>query len=1118
MSEAELRALEALTFNWTSALEDVWSPSPFHVEGLHPEAARLIRHGIREAEASARNRPLGLPLLGERGVGKTHLLGWTREQVQAEGGYFFLLGDLTRRTFWEEARSSFVQQLLPLPDGSRNQIGRLLGDLADKAGLDKPVRDAVTGVAAPSVTDVSAFVAALRKQNPALTPPSLDAARALVLLASPDGDEHDTGYYYLLDGDVDPDDRKRWGFRSRTKDARYVMGQLSEILALSGPAVVAVDQIDALIDHVNSHEDASVVAEVATGLMSLRDLTRRTFTIISCLPTSWEYVRSHGVDTVQDRFRPPCQVQNIPGADIGRRMISKRFAADFARAGFEPPYPTWPIHPRAFEDATSYTARRLLRRAYEHVTVCLRERQVVELEQLDTGVVARDRGLAVVPSGTAPQVPIRAGEDGLTLLDRRFAELWNSADVSAAFVTGSEDQVLPSLLQAGLEAWVRERGGIGDRSFVQERLPGRNPPLHAVLRMIIDERTERQRRWAFRAIAASHASAVQSRLRNAVGAAGLDEGSADRMLFILRSTPWPSGPKTAQEVAQFSARGGTKLSLTTSDLQVFYALREMLAERNPALNGWLAARQPAHGTGLLSQALGDVAPPSPEPQPRPETLPSGDGWPSPPDPAGPPVPSAAPAPAEPADEPDERGNAEATSGGARLQPGRDAIGEADDAGSFPIGATIPGQRPVRLDLAVLRRHAVLFAGSGSGKTVLLRRIIEECALRGVSAIVLDPNNDLARLGEGWPEPPAAWSGRDAARARDYLDNTDVVIWTPRRQAGRPLTFRPLPQFAEVVDDPDDFDAAIDAAVGAMAPRLVAGRSAAKADEETAVLREALRYFASTGASDFGGFVDLLDELPEGASSLRKAAETAAGLAQRLRVVQIIDPLFAGDGEPVDPGLLLTPPPGKRARVSVISMTGLPDVGQRQGFVNQLQMALFSWIKKHPATDRPLNGLLVMDEAQDLAPSGQVTACTESTLRLVSQARKYGLGLLFATQAPKALQNRIPGNATTQFYGLLSSPAQIDAAREVARARGGDVPDIGRLTAGQFYIGTEGTGFQKATTPMCLSYHPASPLTEEEVLTRSRRRPLSRWRALSRCGCRTRAKRGDKALRGLIISN
>ena len=59
---------------------------------------------------------------------------------------------------------------------------------------------------------------------------------------------------------------------------------------------------------------------------------------------------------------------------------------------------------------------------------------------------------------------------------------------------------------------------------------------------------------------------------------------------------------------------------------------------------------------------------------------------------------------------------------------------------------------VRAPLESLRKHAVIFAGSGSGKTVLIRRLIEECALNGVSAIVLDPNNDLARLGDTWPEP------------------------------------------------------------------------------------------------------------------------------------------------------------------------------------------------------------------------------------------------------------------------------------------------------------------------------------------------------------------------------
>jgi hypothetical protein len=75
--------------------------------------------------------------------------------------------------------------------------------------------------------------------------------------------------------------------------------------------------------------------------------------------------------------------------------------------------------------------------------------------------------------------------------------------------------------------------------------------------------------------------------------------------------------------------------------------------------------------------------------------------------------------------------------------------------------------------------------------------------------------------------------------------------------------------------------------------------------------------------------------------------------------------------------LLTPAPGKRARISVISLIGLPADEARQSFVNQLQMALFAWIKKNPAADRPLLGLFVMDEAQTLAPSDAMTACTRA---------------------------------------------------------------------------------------------------------------------------------------------
>lgn len=71
---------------------------------------------------------------------------------------------------------------------------------------------------------------------------------------------------------------------------------------------------------------------------------------------------------------------------------------------------------------------------------------------------------------------------------------------------------------------------------------------------------------------------------------------------------------------------------------------------------------------------------------------------------------------------------------------------------------------------------------------------------------------------------------------------------------------------------------------------------------------------------------------------------------------VTDPIFGGVGAPADPGLLLTPSPGRRARVSVISFVGLTSDQERQRFVNQLQMALFAWIKRHPAGDRPLGSL------------------------------------------------------------------------------------------------------------------------------------------------------------------
>jgi hypothetical protein len=351
--------------------------------------------------------------------------------------------------------------------------------------------------------------------------------------------------------------------------------------------------------------------------------------------------------------------------------------------------------------------------------------------------------------------------------------------------------------------------------------------------------------------------------------------------------------------------------------------------------------------------------------------------------------------------------------------------------------------------------------------------------------VLDPGGDLSRLGDAWPEPPESWDEGDAKRARHYLANTDVVVWTPRLPRGRPLTFQPLPVFTDLREDPGELDAAVSAAIEALAPRAKTSGGTAKAEQEKAVLTSALWHFARTGSGGLGDFIAMLSDLPEEAWTLGRSSAMAAELAERLKAARINDPLFGGSGQSADPGVLLTPSPGRKARVSVISMIGLRGLEQRQSFVNQLQMALFSWINKHPAGGGQLGALFVMDEAPELVPSRGVTVCTESTIRLAAQARKYGLGLIFGAQSPTGVHNQIPGNATTQLYGRLSHPTQIDRARELAHAKGGDVPDIARLTAGQFYLAAEGRKFQKIRTPMCLSHH-ASPLTEDEIIARANR--------------------------------
>ncbi|MDH2427259.1 DUF87 domain-containing protein [Sphaerisporangium sp. TRM90804] len=1091
MNGERRKALEALRFNYAQVPDDVWHPPQFHVESLHRDTARMILAGLAEAHDSRAASPIGVVVQGQRGSGKTHMLGWVREKTQQQGGYFFLVSLLDARGFWDSVLVSMLDSLSRRQEGE-TQLKVLLRNLSQLIGVPRLVRRAVIGDAPLSREALDTFIEALRRHDGQVGRDSQDTARALVLRACDDLGAQDVGDSYLASvPEEEPGERARWGVRRERRTPQEIVRDLSRLVALTGPSVIAVDQIDPLItqashstvrDTGQEWREKLAVEQVAGGLMSLREYTRRTLTVLSCLPTTWIMLSTVATDTMRDRFRQAPHLKPIPDAEVGRALVEKRFKARFDEIGFRPPHPTWPVRPSAFQAAPEFTPRQLLMAIDDHVRSCLLNDDVTELERL-----------GATPSTSRAPTPSDASPGDLGVLDARFAALKETAEVSGALDPAAEDAVMPSLLSAGLDAWILERGEAG-RAFRRDAAPSSKPPVHARLRRTLDEATEDEAHWCFRAISAVHAGAALNRLRTACVAAGLAADAPGRRLFVLRNGSWSRGPRTREAFEAFQEAGGRVLPVSPDDLGSLAALRALLAEEPPGLQAWLLARRPAHRIGLLARALGDLGRQGPDAPGRPD---------------------AGPRHAAPGREPGARvdgrlpGEVDGRNPGeadghplgevdgrppGELEPRPRAGGRrpaaapagvvAEGAPVLGIGRTVDGDRPVTVPLEALRKHTAIFAGSGSGKTVLIRRIVEECALLGVSSIVLDPNNDLARLGEAWPQEPPAWGEGDPAKARDYLANTDVVIWTPGRDSGRPLGFQPLPDFAGVADDLDEFGEAVDAAVASLAPRAKLMAQTHKAHQGRAVLREAVTYYGRRGGSGIEGFIGLLRALPDGVSRLLNAERMAADTAENLTAAMVNDPLFGG-GTPVSPGLLLTPPGGKRARVSVISFVGLASDEQRQSFVNQLQMALFAWIRRNPVGDRPLGGLFVMDEAQTFAPSGAMTACTRSTLALASQARKYGLGLVFATQAPKGLHNRIPGNAATQFFGLLNSPIQIAAAQEMARAKGSEVPDVGRLDSGRFYAALDGGGFEKVRTPLCLSHHPRSPLTTEAVVGRAR---------------------------------
>ncbi len=1102
-------------------LQNVWSKSTDDVPEIHGSIRQEFAETLRNmSNPTSQGSPQAWVLSGAAGSGKTHLLGQFRRICASQNALFVLVDMTDVCDFWETTLLGYFASLHQVTDATRPQYETVLENLfqqiiprGDKRALlnwfkRRNIRDLKT--------DCDDILSALTTKYRNEVNRYSDILRALIALNSSDFAVSSIGSTWLQGAEIEREQKNWLGFVREKEDCRKIVEGIAWLMHFTGPTVVAFDQLDSIATQIRwfevggkgNQEDhitpKRILNSIAIGLSALRDATvnARTLIVVTCIEPTWEAMREITMRSYVDRFDRPRCLTGFADSTPVHRLIQNRLDQSFERHRFVPPYPTWPFPADTLNRFATGTPREVLQRCQQHVQKCKSAGKVEEFDWSDylTSSSREADSPEINVLQALPNVP-----QELERLDVAFESLRRVVRVQDLIKEDHEDTLFANLLVDSLRIAAAEANlpesieAIVDTCFSGGAT---NKPLHARLRLKFTSEGEREEHVCVRAIQKANALAFQCRLQAAMAQSGIDPDLNFRRLVIVGTHEFPKGEKSESLVEDFGNRGGVHLLPDFEELQTLMALVEMSRRHEPLFGEWLRIRRYALGTRFFQIACPRLIELSSSSEP--ETI-SG-------------VPSELVAPPDP----DSDGGNVTKYGSTNDTDSLNVTNPVENAAieSAPLPkpsarkpSTTPktvvqnkdnvasdilvGWKPsalrewpeVRLPIAALDKHGVVFAGAGSGKTVLLKRIVEEAALARIPAIVIDCANDLASIGEPPATPPESWKPNDYVLADRLRAEVETVVWTPGRSTGNPLGLPPLPDLPSLVDSVDEFTEAIDMVLESLSESVITGSEEVR-QKKKAVVNSALRFLAENGNCSLELLAELLKELPEEATAkISDEKKLATKMSDLLQAQLATNPLLSGSNAKLDPALLFGDD-GERAktRVSVINFLGLPSIESQRQFINQLAMTLFAWIKKNPTPpDRPLRGLLIIDEARDFIPSAKRSACLGSLQRLVAQARKYKLGVIFATQNPKDIDSKIIGQCSTQWHGKMNAPVSISTANEMLQSRGMSGADTGSLPAGMFYVSNADVfeAPSKVRTPMCLSAH-TGPWEQEQILEKAQK--------------------------------
>ncbi|NWF62974.1 MAG: DUF853 family protein [Chloroflexi bacterium] len=367
---------------------------------------------------------------------------------------------------------------------------------------------------------------------------------------------------------------------------------------------------------------------------------------------------------------------------------------------------------------------------------------------------------------------------------------------------------------------------------------------------------------------------------------------------------------------------------------------------------------------------------------------------------------------------------------------------------------------INYNSADLTTHAVVTGMTGSGKTGLCIALLEEAALNGVPAIIIDPKGDLTNLllhfpnllpqdFQPWIDPEVvrranktpeqaateaatAWRngltewGMDAARILDLKNAVDFAVYTPGSDSGIPVSV------LSSLDAPGlDWESnrevlreRISSTVTALLGLVGMNDLDPIRSREHILLSNIFEEHWSQGNGIDLTELILQTQNPPFDKLGAFPVDTFFPPKDRMELAMILNNILASpafeawrEGQSLDVQALLFTEDG-RPRHSIFYLAHLSD-GERMFFSTLLLSAVETWMRTQKGSTS-LRALLYMDEIYGYLPPTANPPSKQPLLRMLKQARAFGLGLLLATQNPVDLDYKALSNTGTWFIGKLQT--------------------------------------------------------------------------------------------------